>query len=167
MRPIESTLARWLDLSADPGQRWQSVCDLNELVQRHNDFGAHPPYSFHDPTLPKAPLRLAARQLVGIADGAIRVLLDPTEAEPMRISAVFLLGKTHQRVGLHALATLLRDQPDLPSDLVRQCAFTFDTLGSTGPGAGLEIDLAQVGDHFERYGIPWDHATGRALLEQL
>ena len=167
MRLIDTFLTRWLDPTTDPAERWRTVCDLTELVQRHGDFGNHPPYSFHDPALGKAPVRLGSDLLARVAAAATRVLLDPTEAEPMRVAAAFLLGKTHQKAGLTTLATLLRDQPDLPPALVRQCAFTFDTLGAAGQVAALRIDLDQVGDAFKRHGIPWDRATQRVDVNLL
>lgn len=161
LRPIEKTLAQWSNPRTDPGDRWKQLADLSEAVRRHGDFGCHPPYSFHDAAIKAGPTRLAGDQLKKIAAGAARVLLDPSEDESMRTSAAFLLGKTHQKMGLAAVVRLVCDQPDLPFDLVRQCAFTFDSLGATCDFRAMAIDLDQVGDHFERHGIPWDRASGR------
>ena len=167
LRPIEKTLAQWSNPDIDPGERWKQLSDLSEAVRRHGDFGCHPPYSFHDPAIKAGATRLTAEQRRQIAAGAARVLLDAGEDEAMRTSAAFLLGKTRQKMGLAAVARLVCDQPDLPIDLVRQCAFTFDSLGATCDFRAMAIDLDRVGDHFERYGIPWDRASGRVDVSSL
>ena len=167
LHPIERTLTQWADPETLPAERWKLVSDLAEAVQRHGDFGCHGPYSFHDPALKTGPVRLSAQQLGQIAAEAVRVMLDPEEPEPMRVSAAFLLGKTRQKSGMAAVVSLIANEPGLPPSLVRQCAFTFDSLGVTCDFQRMGINLDRVGDHFESYGIPWDRASGRVDVNSL
>lgn len=169
MKILETTLATWCDPEADPAARWRHACDLTELLRRHGDFGNRPPYSFHDRALARLPARLGPTELRLISATGARVLLDPDEPGPMRTSAAFLLGKTRQKAGLSPVLTLLAGPVEMPEDLVRQCAYTFDALAFAHCNdlAALGIDPAAVGDHFERRGVPWDRTLGRVDLSRL
>lgn len=159
MRIIETTLATMCDPASDPADRWQRLADLEELLTRHAHFGNHPPYSFHDRAIATLPDRLGSESLRQIAAGATRIMLDPAEPDPIRVSATFLLGKTQQRSGLTAVVNLISTPGDLPDALARQCGFTFDTLAFTSDFSLIRIDLDQVGAQFERRGIPWDRVN--------
>ncbi len=167
MQVIESILASWANPNTDPALRWRQVADLAKLVQRHGDFGNHPPYSFHDPSIRSLTVRLTSLELRQIAATAGRVLLDPTEAGSMRASATFLLGKTRQRSALASVLALIANPAELPAELARQAGFTFDLLTRKTDLATLGLDQRQIGAQFERHGVPWDHATQQVAVDQI
>lgn len=164
---IETTLGRLSDPTADPALRWQGLADLEELLTRHAHFGNHPPYSFHDRQVAALPTRQEPATLRLIAATAARIMADPTEPDPIRVSAAFLLSKTRQKSGLMAITKLIAAPGDLPPELARQCGFAFDTLIAGANPATLGIPLDQVGTHFERRGVPWDRANRRVDVNRL
>ena len=169
LHAIDRALTLWADVGTDPVRRREQVNDLEEALHRHITLGNPEDYQFFDPGMEAGPAQLTPEQVGQIAAVAARVLLDPSETTSMRISTAFLLGKTRHAAAMKALVELLTTEPSIPWDLVRQCAFSFDSLQFIDDAGAIarDIDLDQVGNSFEQYGIPWDRVRRRVDSDSL
>jgi len=152
---------------ADRDRKRALLRDLVELLNRQADRGEGSSYSFHDPEFAALPVRLSDAQARLIAEEVGPVLLDFNEAEDLRATAAFVLGKTHTIESLRAIAEVIASPTQLPREIARQCGFAFDALADILAGQYQELNLEAIGGGFARHGIPWNAAIRRVDVDEL
>jgi hypothetical protein len=152
---------------ADRDHKRALLRDLVELLNRQADRGTGSSYSFHDPELAALPVRLSDAQVRLIAEKVGPVLLDSNEAEDVRATAAFVLGKSHTVESLGAITQVIASRARLPIEIARQCAFAFDVLADILADQYQGLDLDAIEKDFERHNIPWNSATHRVAVDDL
>jgi hypothetical protein len=165
MTDLKSKLAAFSDVDRD--RKRALLRDLVELLNRQADRGEGSSDSFHDPELAALTVQLSDAQVRLIAEKVGPVLLDFNEAEDVRATAAFVLGKTHTVESLGAIIQVIASSARLPREIARQCAFAFDVLADVLADHNQGLDLDAIGKDFERHNIPWNTATHQVAVDDL
>ena len=150
----------------DHDARRRLLDDLRELLLRH--FAPDQEhFPFHEPALEALPARLEPGMIARIAARAGRTLLDPAEADDIRATAAFVLGKTAHPAALAVIVRAVTGPAGLPAEARRQCGFAFDSLWPECRPGGPPVDLDAVAAGFKALGVPWDDQARKVAVNDL
>ena len=153
--------------SLDPTRQIEFVSDVAELLHHRQlvDGPANELPCFHDPEFDQIlndPFD--NRELSALVDFLGSLVSDKNLETGIRSTASFALGKTASLKALVKVVEAIKTRK-LPPELLRQCAFAFDSLCDLS-GADKVVPQSIETD-FVSAGLPWDKKASRLLIDEI